>query len=118
MTRPRATKILGPFYFPQIPMSPAGIRDRRLTIIEEAEHDGLKGGYYSSPPSWLRWVVASENFARFPAASGLRSRSGYFGGVGCCGELDYQVRRNARKSFISSMSRNSSMGDGLKPKRR
>ncbi len=29
----------------------------------------------------------SENFARYPAASSLRSRSGYFGGVGCCGEL-------------------------------
>ena len=31
--------------------------------------------------------MASKNFARYPAASGLRSRSGYFGGVGCCGEL-------------------------------
>ncbi|MCG3773338.1 MAG: UTP--glucose-1-phosphate uridylyltransferase [Nitrospira sp.] len=31
--------------------------------------------------------MASENFARYPAASGLRSRSGCFGGVGCCGEL-------------------------------
>jgi hypothetical protein len=34
--------------------------------------------------------VASENFARYPAASGLRSRSGYFGGVGCCGELHWE----------------------------
>ena len=36
--------------------------------------------------------VAPENivlfsFAEYPAASGLRSRSDYFGGVGCCGEL-------------------------------
>ncbi len=35
--------------------------------------------------------VAPENidlfsFAEYPAASGLRSRSDYFGGVGCCGE--------------------------------
>jgi hypothetical protein len=27
------------------------------------------------------------SFAEYPVASGLRSRSGYFGGVGCCGEL-------------------------------
>ena len=27
------------------------------------------------------------SFAKYPAASGLRSRSGYFGGVGCRGEL-------------------------------
>jgi len=27
------------------------------------------------------------SFAEYPAASGLRSRSGYFGGVGCRGEL-------------------------------
>jgi cell filamentation protein len=32
-------------------------------------------------------MAASENSAGYPAASGLRSRSGYFGGVGCCGEL-------------------------------
>jgi hypothetical protein len=45
---------------------------------------------------WQRRVVASarrpkaladgsENFARYPAASGLRSRGGYFGRVACCG---------------------------------
>ena len=27
------------------------------------------------------------SFAEYPAASSLRSLSGYFGGVGCCGEL-------------------------------
>ena len=32
---------------------------------------------------------ASENFARYPVASGLRSRSGCFGGVGGCGELHF-----------------------------
>ena len=31
----------------------------------------------------------SENFTTYPAASGLRSQSGYFGGVGCCGELHF-----------------------------
>jgi hypothetical protein len=29
------------------------------------------------------------SFAEYPAASSLRSPSGYFGGVGCCGELQY-----------------------------
>ena len=38
--------------------------------------------------------MALKNFARHPAASSLRSRSGYFGGVGCCGgaSLDHTNR--------------------------
>ena len=54
--------------------------------------------------------MASKNFARYPAASSLRSRSGYFGGVGCCGELHsrrlllrrrYENQNSWRYSFFA-----------------
>ena len=56
-------------------------------------------------------VFGLFSFPEYPVASGLRSRSGYFGGVGCCGEF-YSREWLWRKTVCSSARKNCWYGPG------
>ena len=64
--------------------------DDTVRDFEESRKSGAEapnGKYLLFLGFYGRGLRSLFSFAAYPVASGLRSRSGYEGGVGCCGEL-------------------------------